>query len=52
MNGKATIPTIEPRYEEQFTAFVDFLGFREASVEIDETTRSKVLALLKELATL
>jgi hypothetical protein len=52
MNDKTTIPKIEPRYEEQFTVFVDFLGFREASSELDEATRTKVLELLKGLATL
>jgi len=44
--------TMEPKYEEQFTAFVDFLGFSEAATTIDETTRSKVLDLLLSLSTL
>jgi hypothetical protein len=43
---------IEPRYEEQFTAFVDFLGFKEASTDLDEPTRLAVLGLLQGLASL
>lgn len=43
---------MEPTYEEQFTAFVDFLGFNEVATETDETTRSKVLGLLLSLSTL
>ncbi len=54
MNSPAdsNTPALEPRYEEQFTAFVDFLGFSEASTDIDEETRLKVLALLQSLTTL
>jgi hypothetical protein len=40
------------KYEEQFTAFVDFLGFSEASTNTDEATRSEVLDLLVSLSTL
>jgi hypothetical protein len=43
---------MEPKYEEQFTAFIDFLGFSEVDAEIDETTRSRVLGLLLSLSTL
>jgi hypothetical protein len=43
---------MEPKYEEQFTAFVDFLGFSEAASKTDEATRSKVLDLLLSLSTL
>jgi hypothetical protein len=43
---------MEPRYEEQFTAFVDFLGFSEASRSTDDATRLKVLSLLLSLSTL
>ena len=43
---------IEPNYEEQFTAFVDFLGFSEVSTRTDETTRLKVLGLLLSLSAL
>jgi hypothetical protein len=53
MNSPAdsNTPALEPRYEEQFTAFVDFLGFSEASTDIDVETRLKVLALLQSLTT-
>lgn len=43
---------MEPKYEEQFVAYLDFLGFSEASVNIDEATREKVLALLLALSAL
>jgi hypothetical protein len=43
---------VEPKYEEQFTAFVDFLGFAEGSAELDEETRVEVLKLLQSLASL
>ncbi len=33
-------------YEEQITAFVDFLGFSEASTSADDSTRVKLLDLL------
>jgi hypothetical protein len=39
-------------YEETFTAFIDFLGFSEASRELDEEKRLKVLDLLRALAEL
>jgi len=39
-------------YEEQFTAFIDFLGFSEASGQIDESIRAKTLALLLALSSL
>jgi len=39
-------------YEETFTAFVDFLGFSEASRELDDTARLKVLELLRALVDL
>ena len=41
-----------PGYEEQFTAFIDFLGFTEVSKEADDTTRLKVLDLLLSLSAL
>jgi hypothetical protein len=44
--------TVEPNYEEQFTAFVDFLGFGEISAKTDEATRLKVLDLLLSLSAL
>jgi hypothetical protein len=44
--------TVEPKYEEQFTAFIDFLGFREVALETDDSTRLKVLNLLKSLSEL
>jgi len=44
--------TMEPEYEEQFTAFIDFLGFSEVSTRTDDTTRLKVLDLLRSLSTL
>jgi hypothetical protein len=43
---------MEPKYEEQFTAFVDFLGFSEASEETDDNTRLRVLELLRSLSAL
>ncbi len=39
-----------PKYEEQFTAFVDLLGFGEFSAGTDDVTRSKVLEFLVSLA--
>src|ERR1019366_981004 len=44
--------SVEPEYEEQFTALLDFLGFSEASSQADDATRLKVLALLQSLADL
>jgi hypothetical protein len=41
-----------PGYEEQFTAFIDFLGFSEVSKQADDTTRLKVLELLLSLSAL
>jgi hypothetical protein len=43
---------MEPKYEEQFTAFIDFLGFSEVSTSIDDTTRLKLLNLLLSLSAL
>jgi hypothetical protein len=43
---------MDPKYEEQFTAFVDFLGFSEVSSRTDDTTRRKILGLLLALSTL
>jgi hypothetical protein len=43
---------MEPEYEEQFTAFIDFLGFSEASTKTDDATRLKVLDLLLSLTLL
>jgi hypothetical protein len=43
---------MEPKYEEQFTAYIDFLGFSEVATKTDEATRSKVLNLLLSLSTL
>lgn len=42
----------EPRDEEQFTAFIDFLGFSEASTRTDDTARLKILDLLLSLSAL
>lgn len=42
----------EPEYEEQFTAFVDFLGFSEASNRTDDETRLRILNLLRSLSAL
>lgn len=39
-------------FEEHFTAFVDFLGFREAAQELDETRRAELLQLLRSLSLL
>lgn len=47
---QVTSPTLEPKYEDQFVAFVDFLGFSEASAQTSETTRSEVLKLLLSLS--
>jgi hypothetical protein len=38
--------------EEQFTAFIDFLGFSEVSTEADDTSRLKILNLLLSLSAL
>jgi len=43
---------MEPKYEEQFTAFIDFLGFSEVSTHTDDTTRLKLLNLLLSLSSL
>jgi hypothetical protein len=43
---------MEASYEEQFTAFVDLLGFSEASAQTDDTTRLKVLDFLLMLSVL
>jgi hypothetical protein len=45
-------PKMEAKYEEQFTAFIDFLGFSEVSTRTDDTTRRKVLDLLLSLSEL
>lgn len=42
----------EPKYEEQFTAFIDFLGFKEVSTSADDSTRLKILDLLLSLTAL
>jgi hypothetical protein len=42
----------EPEYEDQFTAFVDFLGFSEASNRTDDETRLKILNLLRSISAL
>jgi hypothetical protein len=42
----------DARYQEQFTAYVDLLGFTEISSQTDETTRVRVLELLSGLAAL
>jgi len=44
--------SMERSYEEQFTAFIDFLGFSEVSTGTDDTTRLKVLELLVGLSAL
>jgi hypothetical protein len=44
--------SIQPKYEEQFTAFIDFLGFSEASTGTDDSTRLKIRNLLLELSEL
>jgi len=43
---------MEPKYEEQFTAFIDFLGFSEVSTSTDDTTRLRLLNLLLSLSAL
>src|SRR5579863_6984387 len=40
------------KYEETFIVFIDFLGFSEASMGLDEPTRQKVLELLLSLVAL
>jgi hypothetical protein len=40
------------KYEETFIAFADFLGFSEASTELDDSARQEVLGLLQNLAAL
>ena len=40
------------KFEEHFTAFIDLLGFREASTGADEATTLKVLAFLVALSAL
>lgn len=40
------------KYEESFTAFLDFLGFSEASKALDEPKRERVLQLLLSLVAL
>ena len=42
----------EGSYDEHFTAFVDLLGFAEASSRVDDTTRLKVLHLLMSMSEL
>lgn len=42
----------EARYEEQFTAFIDFLGFSSVSIGVDEATRLLILRLLLALTAL
>ena len=39
-------------YEDQFTAFIDFLGFSEISKNTDDATRLKVLDLLQSVSAL
>lgn len=43
---------MEPKYEDQFAAFIDFLGFSEVSTKTDDATRLKVLELLVSLSAL
>jgi hypothetical protein len=43
---------MEAIYEEQFTVFMDFLGFAEASFQTEDTSRQKVLNLLLSLTSL
>jgi hypothetical protein len=48
-------PTLESKYEEQFTAFIDLLGFREFSSRADAESvekRGKVLEFLSSLSAL
>jgi hypothetical protein len=40
----------DPKYEEQFTAIIDFLGFREVSKATDDSKREQILMLLQSLA--
>jgi hypothetical protein len=42
----------QAKYEDQFTAFVDLLGFSEASANPDEALRLKVLELLSKISSL
>jgi hypothetical protein len=44
--------TTELKYEEQFTAFIDFPGFSEVSRQTDDTTRLKVLNRLLSVSEL
>src|SRR5258708_36846426 len=39
-------------YEDQLTIFIDFLGFSEASVQLDENAQTKLLGLLKAIASM
>jgi hypothetical protein len=50
--GQAMPLNVEPAYEEQFTAFLDFLGFSEISSQADDATRLSVLDLLQSLSEL
>jgi len=43
---------MESQYEEQFVAFLDFLGFSEVSTSTDDSTRLRVLDLLLSLSAL
>lgn len=43
---------MQPKYEEQFTAFVDFLGFGDASAKSDKGARPVILELLLTLSRL
>jgi hypothetical protein len=49
---QSTKMTNSTDYEETFAGFVDFLGFSEASRDLDEQKRLKVLELLRTLVAL
>jgi hypothetical protein len=43
---------MEAIYEDQITIFLDFLGFSEASVQLDEGAQAKMLALLTAISSM
>ena len=44
--------TFENKFEEHFVAYIDFLGFSEASKNTDEAKKNQILDLLNSLSTL
>lgn len=43
---------MEALYEDQVTLFLDFLGFSEASVQLDEGVQTRLLSLLRAIASM